>query len=394
MTHPDTGPPPEGGRRVRVEADVGELDRVVERVLDRVREYVELETPSGDVKRARAFAERIARDLEGAGAVAETRDAAEWGSHVLGRVRGRDPALEPVLVLGHFDTVWPAGTLRQRPFRISRETAEGPGIFDMKAALAVLVEVVAALAREGGARRPLEVLLTCDEEAGSGSSRALIEERAREAAAVLVLEPPLPGGAAKTSRKGSAGYTLRVAGRSAHAGLDPERGVSAVAELAHQVLAVLDLADPALGTTINVAPVGGGTVSNVVAAEAWAEIDVRFATAAEAERVDAALRSLQPRLEGARIHLVPHGRRPPLERTEGVAELHRHARRLAADLGFELEEGQAGGASDGSYTAALGVPTLDGLGVDGGGAHAEDEHIVIADLPRRIALLGRLIGEL
>jgi len=365
------------------------------RALDRLRHYVEQETPSGDEARARALAATLAADLAAAGAAAERIDEPGWGAHVRARVPGREPGREPVVVLGHLDTVHPAGTLAQRPFRIAEGRAEGPGTYDMKAGLAVLVEALHTLAAAGTApRRPVTILVTCDEESGTGASRPLIEETARGAAAVLVLEPPLPDGSAKTARKGVATYRIRALGRAAHAGVEPERGVSAIAELAHQILRALALADPARGTTVNVGVVRGGTAVNVVPAEAWAEVDVRFATAAELARVDRALLALEPVLPGARLEVTRPDPRPPLERTEGVLRLYHHARALARELGFELGEGATGGGSDGNWTAALGIPTLDGLGVRGGGAHAEDEHILIEDVPRRIALLARLLETL
>jgi glutamate carboxypeptidase len=265
----------------------------------------------------------------------------------------------------------------------------------MKAGLAILVEVLQLL-REAGTppRRPVLVLITCDEEVGSGSSRALIEETARGVVATLVLEPPLRGGAAKTARKGVADYTLRVRGRAAHAGVEPERGISAIRELATQIGLIDALAAPAQGTTINFGIISGGTAGNVVPAEAAVSIDVRFATAAEGERLDAALHALGPVLPGAELVLEGGINRPPLERTAGVIGLYRQARALAAELGFELGEGATGGGSDGCFTAAIGVPTLDGLGVDGGGAHSTDEHILLADLAPRVALLRRLLETL
>jgi glutamate carboxypeptidase len=281
------------------------------------------------------------------------------------------------------------------PFRINGARVEGPGIYDMKAGLAVLTEALLLL-REAGVppRRPVLVLITCDEEVGSGSSRALIEETARGVVATLVLEPPLRGGAAKTARKGVGSYMLRVGGRAAHAGVEPERGISAIRELAAQIGRIDALAAPELGTTINFGVISGGTAGNVVPAEAAVEIDVRFATAAEGERVDAALRVLEPVLPGAVSVLEGGVNRPPLERSTGVIALYEQARALAAELGFELEEGATGGGSDGCFTAAIGIPTLDGLGVDGGGAHSTDEHILLTDLAPRVALVRRLLERL
>jgi glutamate carboxypeptidase len=365
------------------------------RLLERLRAWVEQESPSGDEARATRLAAEIAAALEGVGAVVERIPAPGWGVHLRARIEGAEPTLDPVLVLGHLDTVHPVGTLERMPFRIQGERVEGPGVYDMKAGLAILVEVLQLL-REAGTppRRPVLVLITCDEEVGSGSSRALIEETARGVVATLVLEPPLRGGAAKTARKGVADYTLRVRGRAAHAGVEPERGISAIRELATQIGLIDALAAPAQGTTINFGIISGGTAGNVVPAEAAVSIDVRFATAAEGERLDAALHALGPVLPGAELVLEGGINRPPLERTAGVIGLYRQARALAAELGFELGEGATGGGSDGCFTAAIGVPTLDGLGVDGGGAHSTDEHILLADLAPRVALLRRLLETL
>lgn len=368
---------------------------VQSRILDRLRRWVELESPSGDEAAAIALAAEIGRAFQDAGAVVEYVSAPGWGQHVLARFPGRDPSLPPVVVLGHLDTVHPRGTLESQPFQIVGDRAEGPGIYDMKAGVAVLAEIF-DLFRETGTlpTRPVVALITCDEEEGSISSRALIEETARGAEAVLVLEPPLRGGGAKTMRKGVAVYTLRIHGRPSHAGLEPEKGVSAILELAHQLVHISGLAAPERGTTINAGVIGGGTASNVVPAEAWAEIDVRFTSMREFERVDAALRALQAVVAGATLEIEGGCNRPPLERSEGVIRLYERARTIAEELGFDLPEGAAGGGSDGNFTAALGVPTLDGLGVQGDGAHATDEHILIADLPRRTALLGRLLETL
>ncbi|MGH7477870.1 MAG: M20/M25/M40 family metallo-hydrolase [Longimicrobiales bacterium] len=367
----------------------------LETVLERLRRYVEHESPSGDAAANRALAALIAGDLERTGAAVQRIDAPSRGAHLLATLPGREAGLPHLLVLGHFDTVHPLGSLARMPFAIRDGRIEGPGAFDMKAGIAVLLEALLRMAAAGRRpRRLLTLLLSCDEEIGSATSRNIIESAARGAAAALVLEPSLPGGAAKTARKGVAIYTIRARGRAAHAGLDPQHGVSAIVELAHQTLRIAALAAPELGTTINVGLVRGGTVSNVVAAEAELELDVRYATSREGVRVDAALRALEATIPGAAIEVQGSESRPPLERTAPVIALYEAARRQAARQGWELGEGSAGGASDGSLVAALGVPTLDGLGPDGGGAHALDEHVRLDDLPRRIALLEDLLDTL
>jgi glutamate carboxypeptidase len=239
--------------------------------------------------------------------------------------------------------------------------------------------------------RNVTLLMTCDEETGSHFSREFIEQEARASHAALVLEPPIPGGTVKTARKGVGEFELIARGRSSHAGNDPRAGISAVTELAHQILAVNALCDYERGTTLNVGVVGGGVLSNVVAAEARASIDMRFTTVEEGARITDAMRGLKPVIEGARLEVRGGINRPPLVRTPEIGELFEHARRLASEIGFELREGAVGGGSDGNFIAALGVPVLDGLGVDGAGAHADHEHIIISDIPRRAALLTRLI---
>jgi glutamate carboxypeptidase len=265
-------------------------------------------------------------------------------------------------------------------------------VYDMKAGLGLAALAIKALVtRPGGLPGRVVLLVTSDEEAGSATSRALIEDEARRSRAVLVLEPSLPGGALKTSRKGCGEFRLTVHGIPAHAGIEPERGASAISELAWQIPIIDGLTDPASGTTVNVGTIRGGSRPNVVAAEAEATIDVRVVTAGAAARVIAALRTLSPKDPRTRLTVTGGMERPPLERTAGVEGLFRHAQTVAEELGRELEEGATGGGSDGNLTAAIGVPTLDGLGAVGAGAHAADEHVVVAELPWRAALLAGLL---
>lgn len=365
-----------------------------ERALERLRTLVELESPSDDEVRLRAVAGEMVSALTAVGAAVDTEDVTGVGEHVVATVPGSEPGLEPVVVLGHLDTVHPVGTF-DPVFRVEDGRVYGPGVFDMKGGWACMLEALAMLrAAEARPRRPVILVATCDEETGSETSRDLIEATARGARAVLVPEPSLSGGAAKTRRKGVGMYRLDIRGRAAHAGVDPENGVSALVELAHQSLALLDLADPAAGTTISIGQAGGGTASNVIPAEAWAVIDVRSPTRAEAERVDRGIRSLHPVLDGAELEVTGGINRPPVERTEASAALYEHARNLASELGWELGEGGTGGGSDGSFTAGLGIPTLDGLGPAGLGAHTAHEHVLLEDLPRRVGLYGRLLETL
>jgi glutamate carboxypeptidase len=299
-----------------------------------------------------------------------------------------------VLLLGHVDTVWPCGQLERMPLREEAGRLHGPGVFDMKAGIAVAMLAVRAL-RELSLPAPRVVMLwTGDEEIGSTASRAAIELEARRSAAVLVLEPSLPGGAAKTSRKGCGEYLLTIRGIPAHAGVDPGKGASAILELAHQILAIQALHDPSRGLTVNVGVVAGGSRGNVVAEHAQATIDVRVPAIEDVERVESALRRLSARIPGTVLTIAGGVDRPPLERSPGVVRLYRKAHAVAAALGRDLGEGATGGGSDGNFTAALGVPTLDGLGPAGDGAHAHHEHVLIEDLAWRSALVCGLLADM
>jgi glutamate carboxypeptidase len=368
-------------------------------LLSLTRALCEAESPSGDGEGSRAVVGLLAEAAASVGGVesVERVGAAEdFGEHLIIRAfaEGAGDA-RPLLLLGHTDTVHPRGTLAARPWREDEGRIYAPGIFDMKASCAAALEALRACAALGlKARRPVSLLLTCDEESGSMSGRALVEEEARRAECVLVLEPPAPGGRAKTARKGTGLFTLSVEGRAAHAGLEPEKGVSAVLELARQVEAVCALARPEVGTTVNVGTITGGTHANVVAAEARAEVDVRFSTADEARRVEAALLELKPFDERAALKVTGGINRPPMERTAAVVELYERARRVASAFDFELGEASVGGASDGNFAAACGATVLDGLGVDGDGAHAAHEHIRADAVVLRGALLAALVATL
>lgn len=353
---------------------------------------VRSESPSGAKPELDALADRLTDRFGPFGAIA--RIVHPTGDHLRLHVPG-GPG-RPALVLCHYDTVWPLGSLAANPFRVEDGVVRGPGCFDMKGGIVLLEYALRALAALGlELPRPLTVLLSADEEVGSPTSRPLIEAEAPLCEYVLVLESPLPGGVLKTARKGVGRFTLEIEGRAAHAGVEPERGVSAIVELAHQTLRVHALNAPEVGTTVNVGVVAGGTRPNVVAARARAEIDVRVATLAEAERVAAALQGLTPVLPEARLTVSGGLNRPPMERTPASAALFVRAREIArAALDQDLQEGATGGGSDGNFTAALGLPTLDGLGPDGRGAHAADEHVLVASLAPRAALLAALLHAL
>jgi glutamate carboxypeptidase len=305
--------------------------------------------------------------------------------------RGRKPGM----LLGHLDTVWPLGTLRNMPFRLRDGRAWGPGVLDMKAGVAMALTAIEILQVLGLLGRPVVLLLNSDEEMGSAVSHPVTERIAKRSEAVFVLEPAQGlEGAYKTARKGVGGYRLDVQGVAAHSGVDFERGHSAISELARLIGKVSEFTDLKRGITVNTGVIGGGTRSNVVAGEAWAEVDVRIARRADEERVERLFRSLRT-LDKKCILTVEGGlNRPPMERTAGTAKLFRRAQRLAAGLGWKLDEAATGGGSDGNFTSALGFPTLDGMGAVGEGAHAAHESIVLEQLPRRTALLAAMIAEM
>lgn len=294
-----------------------------------------------------------------------------------------------VVLIGHLDTVWPMGTLARWPFDRVDDTATGPGIFDMKAGVIQCLYALSALDDLSG----IDVLLTTDEEVGSPSSRPLVEDVARGAVAALVLEPSA-GGALKTARKGVSLYELSVQGRAAHAGLEPEKGVNALVELSHQVLAARAISRPEVGTTVTPTVAAAGTTSNTVPASASMKIDSRAATVEEQKRVDRALHGLEPVEPGASIVMTGAPNRPPLPASASAA-LYERASRVAEALGLPpLRSIEVGGGSDGNFTAGVGTPTLDGLGAVGDGAHAEGEHVVISAMADRAALVAALVDDL
>jgi glutamate carboxypeptidase len=365
-------------------------------IVSMLRMLVEHESPSRDKPALDRLADRLTGLLVAVGATTIERiPNPDGGDHLRARFdfgHTGPEAPRPALLLSHFDTVWPIGTLDRMPFRIDGNRAHGPGTFDMKGGLTLLLHALGALRNlKLPVPRPVEFLLTSDEEIGSPTSRPIIEAAARSAAYALVPEPPLPGGALKTGRKGVGRYTLTVTGIPAHAGIEPEKGRSALLELAHQIIDIHAIVDSSLGTTLTVGRAEGGGAVNVVPASATAEIDLRVSTLAEADRVDRALRSLSPTLDGTRLALSGGLNRPPMERTDAIASLFEKAKAAAISLGLELAEGSTGGGSDANFTAAVGLPTLDGLGPLGAGAHADHEHVEIDSLPIRSALIATLI---
>jgi glutamate carboxypeptidase len=352
-----------------------------------IEELVTCESPSADLTAIARSADTVARVGTRRLGVAPDRIVQSGRVHLRWRL-GSGPTR--VLLLGHHDTVWPLGSLAVHPYAVSGGVLRGPGCFDMKAGLVVAMHAAATLADRSG----VTMLVTADEEIGSPTSRALIEAEVAGCVAALVFEASAPGGALKTERKGVSSYRVRVSGRAAHAGLEPERGVNASVELAGQVLAVIALADADRGTTVTPTLMSAGTAANTVPAAGEVAVDVRVRSPAEQDRVDVAMRALRPTLEGASLEVLGGPNRPPLHAVASAA-LFQRASRLAAARGLPPPAGAAvGGGSDGNFTAGAGVPTLDGLGAVGGGAHAADEHVLVDELAPRAALVAALLADL
>ena len=364
-----------------------------EAMLNNLRSLVELESPSDDKRRTDQLGAFLAGFVKTMlDARIETLPQAAYGNHLRVELGPQDGS-SPILVLGHFDTVWPAGTLAKMPFRVEGPLAYGPGILDMKAGLVIGVHALAAMQQSGLLLVPVVFLFTSDEELGSPSSRELIEAEARRARAALVLEPAA-GRAVKTARKGVGIFRVEVEGLAAHAGSNPELGVSAIDEMARLILDLHALTDPATGTTVNVGVVKGGTRPNVTAAGAMAEVDLRVTSIAAAQRLEETILGLRPHNPKARVVVTGGINRPPMERTPGVARLYEKAKGVARSLGFDLPEAAVGGASDANFVTPLGVAVMDGLGAVGDGAHAIHEHVEINSLAVRAALFAGLIGEI
>jgi glutamate carboxypeptidase len=361
-------------------------------LLETIEALVNLESPTTDKPAVDRCGRALAARLEAIGGHVSRLPRADRGDHLLAEF---GCGTSQILLLGHFDTVWPVGQLERMPLVRSNNRLHGPGVFDMKAGIAIGMLATRALLETGvSLSRRIVMLWTTDEEVGSATSRAAIEDEAGRSDAVLVLEPSLPGGAVKTARKGCGEYDLRVRGVAAHAGIDPSKGASAIHELARQIVLVQKLQDLDRGISVNVGTISGGTRTNVVAEEARAVIDVRAPTQADAARVDAAFRALKAVDDRTAVSVTGGLDRPPLERTAQVARLYQQASDVARELGQALGEGSTGGGSDGNFTAALGVATLDGLGAVGDGAHALHEHVDIESLPDRAALVAGLIARI
>lgn len=361
-----------------------------------IQALVETESPSGDEHGSRAVVDLLVQAASRLTCVdsIERVDVPDFGQHLVIRAFAKQSEAGQVLLVGHTDTVHARGSVCERPWRREAGRIYGPGIFDMKANCVLALEVLRTLEELNAAPKfGVTVVLTCDEEVGSVSGWPLIESaaRSRQTHYALVMEPPALGGSVKTGRKGTGIFAIKVEGKAAHAGLEPEKGASAILELARQTEHLHAINLSGSGITLNVGVVRGGTRSNVVAAEASGEIDVRFSTEAESQEIERILSNLKPIDERTRVYVSGGINRPPMERTAAVIELYETARAIAAEVDFDLGEAQVGGASDGNFLAAMGIPVLDGLGISGDGAHAVHEHIEADDIARRGALIGGLI---
>lgn len=363
-----------------------------EPIIQTIRQLVEIESPTDSKDAVDRLGALLAGRFEGLGGHAKFHRTTNFGDHLQVDFPGKSG--RPIMLLGHLDTVYPLGTLATMPFGMADGRLWGPGSFDMKSGIAFILHAIEALAtwHDNQLPRPIRVLLVSDEEAGSDTSRHITESLAKRSAAVLVLEPAYGlKGAVKTARKGVGEYVLKVKGKAAHSGLDFEKGESAIIELARQILEISKLTDLKRGITVNVGTIQGGTRSNVIPAEASAVLEARVARMSDMPRLDRELRSLKPFNRKCNLEIEGGMNRPPLERTPLVASLFEKASEIARQLGWKLQEAAVGGGSDGNFTAALGIPTLDGLGGVGEGAHATHESVLISELPRRAALLAQLI---
>ncbi len=364
-------------------------------MLKMLGELVRLESPTEDPAAVNRCVTLLEGWIRGTGGKSRRSKQKAAGDLLLGRFGPVRSAAKPLMLLGHLDTVWPLGTLKKMPFRLGEGRAWGPGVLDMKAGVVMALSALSILQEAGQLSRPVMLLLNSDEETGSEHSRTLTESLAKRCGAVFVLEPAqgVPG-AYKTARKGVAHYRLQVHGVAAHSGVDFGKGHSAVLELGRQIERASAFTNPARGITVNAGVIGGGTRSNVVPAEAWAEFDVRIAKAVDAQRIDRRFRTLRAVDRQCRLEVSGGLNRPPMERTSGTVTLFRRAATMAAGLGFQLQEAATGGGSDGNFTSALGIPTLDGMGAVGEGAHAQHESILLDALVPRTALLAAMIGGL
>lgn len=363
------------------------------KTLEILRHIVEFESPSNEKPAVDQLVDHLESQIMLRGGQIERIAQPEYGDLLIARWQGNGS--EPLLVMTHIDTVWPIGTIGRLPCSLEEDVGRGPGIYDMKASVAMMLSALDILIDTDSMRRPITWLINTEEEVGSPVSRPHIEELAKVASTVLCLEPPVPpDDALKTQRKGVGMFTMTVTGKAAHAGADHASGASAIEELARQIQWLHSLTDYDSGTTVNVGVISGGTKRNVVAAEASALIDLRVETMAEADRIVPIVQSASPMLDGTTVQVEGELNRPPMERSPHVIEAFKKASGIAGSIGQTVNESSTGGGSDGNFTAALGVPTIDGLGCPGDGAHAETEHIQIAKVAPRTALIAALLADL
>jgi len=362
-------------------------------ILDSIHKIVNIESPSRDISGNRKVVDFIENEAKKISSdfLVERIFADDYGEHLIIRAFPSDE--KPILLLGHTDTVHPRGSFQNNPTRIQENKFYGCGIFDMKANCVLMLEVLRAFGELNlEPQRPITILLSCDEEIGSPTGRALVESEARRAEFCLVCEPSA-NGKVKTGRKGTGMFTLKTHGVPAHAGLEPEKGASAILEISRQIEKLHALNNCSIGTTVNVCTISGGTTTNVIPAAATCSIDVRFTSLTEAKRIETEIRNLTSLDERVKLEILGAINRPPLERTENVIKLYEKARRIAESFDYELGETEVGGASDGNFVGALGVPVLDGLGISGKGAHTLEEFIFVGDIPKRGTLLANLVLE-
>ena len=361
-------------------------------IVNTIRELVEIESPSDNKPAVDGIAAFLAQKFEALRGRTQLHRSHDFGDSLQIEFSG-NANRKPVLLLGHYDTVYPLGTLANMPCKLENGRLRGPGVLDMKSGIALMLHAIEALqVWHGALPRPVTVFLVSDEEVGSHSSRKITEALAKESAGVLVLEPAAGlRGAVKTARKGVGEYKLRVKGVAAHAGLDPGKGHSAILELSRQIVVMARMNNLRQGVSVNPGVIQGGTRSNVIAAEASALIDVRIKRAAQGAGINRKLRSLKPFDKHCKLEMTGNINRLPMERTAGVAALYKKAQQIASQVKWNLDEASVGGGSDGNFTAGMGIPTLDGLGGVGEGAHAVHEFIVVSELPRRALLLAGMI---
>ena len=361
-------------------------------ILGTLKTMVELESFTSDKQGTDALSDYLIQRLRELGAETTVIPQDQVGNHVVADIEGGEGR---IMLLCHMDTVWPKGTIENRPFTVKEGLAYGPGILDMKAGIAIALHALETLRTHGmQPKHKIKIVLNSDEETGSTSSRQLIEEEARKSDQVFCLEPGAgKKGALKTGRKGVGMFQVKVTGKAAHAGNEPEKGISAIEEMAHQILRLHSLTDFSRGTTVNVGVLQGGAVRNQVAAFAEALVDLRVTTTAEAVRVEREILNASPVLHEALVEVTGSLNRPPMERTESTAMMLNWVKEFADPLGIYLEETQVGGGSDAQFVAALGIPVLDGMGGVGEGPHADHENIVVSELPRRVALLASIMAQ-